>query len=246
MNTPATARPAKSGRDRLMSAFLLAALVSIALHFIQPWGRYALYPFALLATWAHEMGHGLAAIVLGGSFSRLELYSDLGGVAFHTAGGFFARPLVSMAGLLGPAVAGGGVIVLGARSERVARSVITVLALAVAISVIIWIRGIFGIVAMSLIAVVLGLLAARGGEMVKLFTTQFIGIQFCLGSLSDFDYMFTPGFTRDGHAMVSDTGAIAQSWLLPYWFWGGLVAALSILILVTAFYRAWVRPYRSK
>jgi hypothetical protein len=245
MTRATTARPAKAGRDRLMAAFLLAALVSVVLHFIQPWGRYALYPFALMATWAHEMGHGLAAIALGGSFSHLELYSDLGGVAYHTAGGFFARPLVSMAGLLGPAIAGGAVIVMGARSERAARSVITVLAVAIALSIAIWIRSLFGVLAMGLITLALALLAARGGQMAELFTTQLIGIQFCLGSLGDFDYMFSPGFVRDGRPMLSDTGAIAESWLLPYWFWGALVAALSVAILALAFYRAWIRPYRS-
>ena len=86
MKPTSKSRPAESGRDRLIAAFLLAALVSAGLHFAQPWGRYVLYPFALLATWAHEMGHGLAALLFGGSFHELDLYPDLGGQALHTAG----------------------------------------------------------------------------------------------------------------------------------------------------------------
>ena len=32
-----------------------------------PYGDTLLYPFTLLATWFHEMGHGLASMLLGRS-----------------------------------------------------------------------------------------------------------------------------------------------------------------------------------
>ena len=34
-------------------------------------GSLVLYPFTILATWFHEMGHGLAAMLTGSSFERL-------------------------------------------------------------------------------------------------------------------------------------------------------------------------------
>lgn len=40
------------------------------------WGSVLLFPFTLLATWFHEMGHGLAAIMLGGEFDRLVIFAD--------------------------------------------------------------------------------------------------------------------------------------------------------------------------
>lgn len=40
---------------------MAAALVTVVLWQI-PQGDYILYPFTILATWFHEMGHGLAAI----------------------------------------------------------------------------------------------------------------------------------------------------------------------------------------
>ena len=42
--------------------------------------------------------------------------------------------------------------------------------------------------------------------------------------------------------MISDTQAIAQQLLLPYWVWGALIAAASLLILAVSFWLAWVRP----
>ena len=73
---------------------------------------------------------------------------------------------------------------------------------------------------------------------------QLCGIQLCMGGLGDFDYMFSKGFQRGGEWHASDTQTMAEVWLLPYWVWGGLIAAASVLIMVCAFYVAWIRPLR--
>ena len=70
----------------------------------------------------------------------------------------------------------------------------------------------------------------------------FIGVQFCLASWGDRHYMFTKNFTRDGEILNSDTQNIAEELFLPYWFWGGLILGMSILVMTYAFWRAWVRP----
>lgn len=215
-------------------AFWLAAALSLIANLV-PYGRYVLYPFALLSTWAHEMGHGLTAEVLGGDFKHLELYENLGGVAWSSRPEW-AGPLVAMGGLLGPAIAGGAFIVLGA-SKRAAPWTLAFLTFGLVLSLAVWIRPLFGFgfLAIAAIALGLGLIAFYANEMTRLVVTWFVGIQFCLGSLADFDYMFTESFMRDGQRKLSDTGAIADKWLLPYWFWGALVAALSLLILYAAF-----------
>ncbi|MBX3467884.1 MAG: M50 family metallopeptidase [Planctomycetes bacterium] len=229
-------------RARLAATFWGAAALSIVLAVV-PYGRYALYPFALLATWAHEMGHGLAALLVGGAFEHLELYPDLGGVAFSRHAGGLRGPIVSAGGLLGPALLGGLIIVLGSR-QATARRVLLVLGLALAGSLALWVRNLFGAVAVGALAA--GLLAAArwGGETPRLVVTQFIGIQLCLGSLASFDYMFTRGFERGGKTMASDTQAIAEVLILPYWFWGALIAALSLAILAASFWAAWIKPAR--
>lgn len=231
-----------SSRGRLAAAFFGAALLSVALTFV-PFGRHALYPFALVATWAHEMGHGLTALLVGGTFERLELYSDLGGVAFTRRPDGLGAAMVSAGGLLGPALLGGLVVVLGAR-EATARRVLLVLGGALGVSLVLWVRNPFGMGGVALLTVGTIALALRGGELPRLLVTQMIGIQLCLGSLGSFDYMFTREFERGGKVMVSDTQAIAQQLLLPYWLWGALIALASVAILVAAFWAAWVRPGR--
>src|SRR5699024_3166026 len=64
------------------------------------------YPLLLLSTFVHEMGHGLAAVIMGGRFHSLMMYSDGSGYAQmalpQTA---MAHAVSSAGGLLGPAVA---------------------------------------------------------------------------------------------------------------------------------------------
>lgn len=230
------------GNNRLMALFWVAAAVSLILPRV-PYGRHLLYPFALLGTWAHEMGHGLVAIVAGGSFNRLEIYQNLGGVAYSSGVGSLGRAFVSAGGLLGPALAGGVIIVLGSR-DATARWVLAGVALLLALSLVLFVRNAFGWLALGVIAALLGVLAAYGPDGVKVFVAQLIGIQFCFASWGTLDYMFTRNFVRDGQVIDSDTQEIADVLLLPYWFWGGLIALLSFVIMASSFYIAWIRPLR--
>ena len=68
--------------ERKRRAWTLAGLaVGSILLWQTYWGSLLLYPFTILATWFHEMGHGLAAILAGGRFEQLAIYADGSGVA---------------------------------------------------------------------------------------------------------------------------------------------------------------------
>ncbi len=230
------------GGNRLMIFFWVAVVVSFVLPRI-PYGRNVLYPFALLSTWIHEMGHGLFALLAGGSFNRLVIFSNLGGTAFSSGVGGLGRAFVAAGGLLGPAIAGGIIIVLGSR-EHTARWVLAGLSVLLIVSLLLFVRNAFGWVALGLIAAVLAPVAFYAPELVRIFVAQLIGIQFCLASWGTLDYMFTKNFERDGQILNSDTEEIADVLLLPYWFWGGLIAAMSFAIMASSFYVAWIRPFR--
>jgi hypothetical protein len=222
----------------LVRAFWIATLLTLAAYVI-PQGRYLIYPFALLATWAHEMGHGLAALVAGGRFDRLELFADLGGVAYHRVPAvWYAAPLTAAGGLLGPAFAGGVTIVAGSRLA-LARWVCASFAALLLLSLVLWVRNPFGIVVVAALGVVYLGIALYAPLKVRIFVVQLTGIQLCLSALAHLDYLFTPGFERGGEFFRSDTQAIADALFLPYWFWGGVIAGLSLLILVASFWLAW-------
>ncbi|HEY6814612.1 MAG TPA: M50 family metallopeptidase, partial [Croceibacterium sp.] len=67
-------------RKRRLASLTGLALLCIVL-WQTYWGSLLLYPFTILATWFHEMGHGIAAMLVGGQFDRLMIYQDGSGVA---------------------------------------------------------------------------------------------------------------------------------------------------------------------
>lgn len=226
--------------QRIQAFFWLAVVLSLLLPRLR-YGRFLTYPFALLGTWAHELGHGLTAVLLGGSFHRLVLFPNLGGTAFSSGVGSIGRAGVAAGGLLGPAVVGGGLIVAGSR-DGTARNVLLALAAAVALSLVAVVRNLFGWLALSVIGALLGSVAIYAPEEPQILLVQLIGIQLCLASWGTLDYMFTREFVRDGRVVASDTQQIAEALVLPYWFWGAVIAVTSAGIVAGSFYLAWIRP----
>ena len=65
--------PVNQQDGKLRGLFLtVIAVVSVVAWQTGP-GRLVLYPFAILATWFHEMEHGLAALLTGACFERLVI-----------------------------------------------------------------------------------------------------------------------------------------------------------------------------
>lgn len=231
-------------RAKLALVFWVAAFLSVVLPWL-PFGELVIYPFALLATWAHELGHGLMALLVGGGIDSIVLYPDLGGYAKSARpDDGLARALVAAAGLLAPSLAGGVIVVLGSRAET-ATYVLDVLGVVLVVSALLWIRNVFGFVAILGLGAGAIALGHFVNQLVEIAVIQIVGVRLCLESLSDVDYMFTQYFIRDGVRQPSDTQAIAEQLFLPYWIWGALIAALSVGILVVSFRVAWNRSESS-
>jgi hypothetical protein len=67
--------------------------------------RYSplMFPFRILVTFVHEAGHGLTAVLTGGTFYTFQLYGDGSGVAYTSGGSTF---LIPQMGYLGAALFG--------------------------------------------------------------------------------------------------------------------------------------------
>ena len=80
-----------------------------------PFGSTVLYPFMILGTWFHEMGHGLAAMAMGFDFDRLVLLPNGSGYAqyfFPDDASRLTHAVVAAAGPIGPAIIGSGLYLL--------------------------------------------------------------------------------------------------------------------------------------
>ena len=222
--------------ERKRRAWTLAALAAGSILLWQTyWGSLLLYPFTILATWFHEMGHGLAAILTGGRFEQLAIYRDGSGVALSLMpvdASAFADAFVSAAGPLGPPVVG-ALLIVASRSRRATRIALGVLAGALLLSTLIWVRSVVGWLVLPGIALALIGVLWRGSAKVRDFTIQLLGVQACISTWQHLGYFFSDGGIVAGQPQRSDTAAIADSLLLPYWFWGGAIS-LVILVLLAA------------
>lgn len=206
------------------TALLVAALVTlIAWQF--PYGRMAMYPFSLFATYAHEMGHGLTAILVGGEFKTLHMSTNGSGYATNLIpNSRIAHALVAAGGLVGPSVAGSTLLVISRWLPP--KPILYGLGGAMAMSVLVYTRGAFAPVFVTAAAAIILAVAAWLPRFSQLFL-QLLGVQLCIAVFQDLSYMFSPS----AHMGVSDSEAIAQALFLPYWFWGGVVALFSFAVL---------------
>ena len=211
-------------------ALLLLSAAAIALVWQLPYGRQLLYPLSLLATYAHEMGHGLTALLLGAQFDQLLLHADGSGVAVWRGNpGRLATALIAAGGLMGPTMAGIALL-LFSRSTRFARAVLATLAVLLTVSVALWSRNAFGVVFLLTSAAALGIAAKALPDHAAAFLLHLIAVTLCLSWFTDLDYMFSAQANVGGVAQPSDSAVIANALWLPYWFWGGLIAFFSLSV----------------
>ena len=211
-------------------SLLILSSITIALIWQVPYGRQILYPLTLLATFAHEMGHGLTALLVGEQFDQLLLNADGSGMAMWRGNpGRVATALVAAGGLVGPSFAGIGLLLVS-RSQRFARAVLATLAVVLVVTVAIWVRNAFGVVFLLSTAAILALAAKVLPAAVASFLLHLMAATLCLSWFTDLDYMFSAQATVNGMVRPSDSAVIAQALWLPYWFWGGVVACFSLAV----------------
>lgn len=218
-----------------LGRLLLAVFVVIALPAL-PFGVYLIYPFVILTTWFHEMGHGLTAILVGQHFERLQIFANGSGVAeSYVASDVspFALAAIAAGGPLAPMLVGAGLIVASAH-PRAWRPVLWLVAAAIFASVIIYVRSPVGFAVLPLVGALLALIAWRAQDAFARFTLQFLGVLAAMSMLQDFDYLFTEEAVINGERIVSDTGQIEDALLLPHWFWAALIVGISAIIIAAS------------
>lgn len=216
-------------------------LFSIALISIVLWQTYlgsiVLYPFTILATWFHEMGHGIGAMLTGSRFERLLIFPDGSGVAMSlrpSDGYRVTDAFIAASGPLGPAIAG-ALLIIASRSARATRMALTVLGAALIVSTVIWVRSLIGWIFLPALGLGILALALRGSRPWQRFGIQLLGVQACISVWKQFDYLFSAGGSIGGTLQRSDTGAIADVLFLPYWFWGAVISAMTLSLLWWSF-----------
>ncbi len=222
-------------QEEKVGRLILAAVLVLFLPSL-PLGNYLAYPFVILSTWFHEMGHGLTAIMLGFNFEALEIYSNGSGVAltsYPQTPSNISRALISAGGPMGPAFVGSALII-ASRDPRFWRPALLGLSAVIGISTLIWVRSWTGWLVLPLTGLVMAAIALKASEGITRFTLQFLGIHAALSMFGQWDYLLMESAVIGGQQMPSDTGAIEQALLLPHWLWAGLIIVSATAMILAS------------
>ena len=243
-------RPGGGGRVSRKDAtwLVVVALVVAALLSWLPWLSWVDYPFRLLLTIVHELGHGITALATGGRFLRFVIFPDGSGVAY-SAGGW--RLLIVPAGYLTAATFGAGLILLG-RSPRASRLALAALGLVVGLTAL---R--YGLPSLLSADAGAGLLTTASGLTFGLgflwvamratapwivFLTHLVAFQATLDAFSDLNVLI--GLASSGDASGNDARTMAEVTGLPALLWAGLWGLAALLLVGAAMRAAWLRSGR--
>lgn len=207
---------------RLWTAGALCLGVSLT-----PWGPLILYPFTLFTTWVHECGHAVAAVLLGGAVASITIQPDTSGLTRSLMpASVLAQALVASAGYLTASIVGCSLLT-ASRVDRRAKPILWGIGAFMLVTVVLWIRNLFGAVAVVLWAVGLLLLGGRRATKgVAGFAISVLAIQVSLNAVFDIRTLFLVRGASDAATMARLTGA-------PSWLWAALWMSVSVGMLVT-------------
>jgi hypothetical protein len=242
--------------DRREPRTLALALLGSLLLWNLPFGGVLLYPFKLLATWMHELSHGIAMLVTGAGFDHILIYRDTSGLAYaRSSVGMFATAIIAAAGYMGTPVWGAVLLVTthDARTARRALLVLAVLLVATAMFVVAPTKeeGGFGPWATGLMGGVVFACAIVLPARVRLFGAHFVAAQACCNALLDIRVLMRPSQVvggqvaggSDAHNMAIATFGTSAAWAV--WTWAIIWLAWSLAVLFVALRISGSRAARS-
>ena len=114
-------------------------LVTAGLYLI-PQAHSLAFPLILLSTVAHELGHGVAALLVGGNFHSFHMFSDGSGYA-QISGEFggLSKAIVAAGGLVGPAIAA-AFCFIGSINASLARIFVSIIGVALVVIEFLYVR----------------------------------------------------------------------------------------------------------
>ena len=224
---------------------IVATLISVALWFLSgylPLIGYLTYPLRIFATFIHEGGHALAAVLTGNSVASLSVSPDGSGEVYSLGSGWFSSLLISSAGYLGTTAFGAGLLAW-MRFGRSSRIALLISAGFVGVMTIV-----FGVIAPffnlfststvggffftifsgSVLAVGLTAIAKYASDKWVSFAVAFLAVQCLLNAVFDLINVF---FISSMTSMHSDAANMAAATGIPGFVWVVVWMVVSIVMI---------------
>lgn len=213
-------RSPRSTTNWLWVAAALSFVVSLT-----PWSQVLLYPFKLFTTWVHECGHAVMTVLLGGSVSSMTIEPNTSGLTRSLLpSGRIARGLVASSGYLGASVVG-CLLMAATRVEKRARAILWTVGAFMLLTLVTWMRNLFGAVVVLAWGTALVALARSSGRRAPRFVLSLLAIQVALDSVYNIRVLF---LVEGGH---SDAETMASLFRLPASLWASAWMIMSVGML---------------
>ena len=226
--------PARS-IDYARAAGLVVFIVAIA----ALWNTWAVYPLRLLVVFFHELSHGIAAVLTGGSIVEIRMTAQEGGLCITRGGLSF---VVLSSGYLGSLLWGGAILLVATRTKgsQIAIELIGALLLVVTL---VWVRPAIGFGFAFGLVTGLALIGAAYAFRPVVHETllTIIGLTSCLYAVLDIksDILDRPHAVSDAVLLADATGVPALVWGL---LWLGISLALAVRFVLVASRRGAITP----
>lgn len=200
---------------------ILIALLTCAL-----WSTPLIYPLRLLVVFFHELSHGLAAILTGGSIISLTLSADEGGLATTQGGNLF---LILSAGYVGSLLFGVALflIALRTKADRLATAALGLCTLLIAA---LYIRDGFPLAFCALTGLSLLLIARFLPVQVNDLVLRIVGLASMIYVPQDIisDTIARAHLRSDARILAEEYGGATM-------LWGGAWLAISLAVIALTF-----------
>ena len=212
-------------RSRPIGNWFWPAVAVSLLVSLTPWAHFLLYPFRLFTTWVHECGHALMTVLVGGRVASITIEPDGSGLTQSLVPvGRMAGGLVASSGYLGAAVVG-CLLMAATRLEKWAPVILLSLGAFMLLTLVLWMRNLFGFVVVLAWGVTLVTLARKDIANSLRFLLSLLAIQVALNSVYDIRVLFLIDRGR------SDAATMARLFLLPSWVWATSWMLMSVVML---------------
>jgi len=198
------------------------------------WGRRVLFPFQIFTTWVHECCHAAAALFLGGEAISITISPDGSGLTkYKIPKGNLRYGLIASAGYPGASMGGCLIFYLAVSTEKNshywnAHSMIIFLCSLITLSLLFWVRNLFGFISTLLLGLALAALNYAPMEHYSHEILLFLSIQTALNALFDIRTLF--GF-KSSKSTISDAHVLQKLFYLPHWCWAISWLGLSLFMM---------------
>lgn len=194
---------------------------AFALFFI--WNTPIVYPVKLFVVFLHEVSHGIAAILTGGTIEKIVIDKEVGGQAI-TIGG--SRFVILSSGYLGSLIFGGTILVLSSK-QKYAKYLSLCIAVLMLVITIGFVRNLFGLIFGLLFVASLLFTYFKLSANINRILLRSLGFASCIYVFLDIrEDIFTLRYTR------SDAVALAELTWIPSYIWGALWMIISFCCVV--------------